>query len=251
VLNDDSFGFRDGHFGFNITGSPNQSVAVEVSTNLLPGTWAPIWTQRLNREPTYFSNPHSLPKQFYRVRKFEDLRIVSQPQSQQVDPGATVTFTVTARGEEPLLYQWQFDGAPIPGATNASYTIEAAQPEHAGSYHAVISHEFGTANSEPALLTVLVRPTIVAQPQDQTVRVGETVTFTVSVTNHAVLPVGYRWRRDFATVDNQVLYAHTSSLTITNVQPSDAGSYTVVVTNAAFYQPGYLSSPAVLNVLEQ
>jgi hypothetical protein len=49
--------------------------------------------------------------------------IVTQPQSQTVTAGASVTFTVVATGNPPLAYQWQFYNTNLPGATSSSLTL--------------------------------------------------------------------------------------------------------------------------------
>ncbi len=58
--------------------------------------------------------------------------ITSPPQSQSVQTTSNVTFTVTAVGTPPLFYQWQLNGAPLPGATDSSYTRIAVQLADAG-----------------------------------------------------------------------------------------------------------------------
>src|SRR5690348_1349111 len=45
--------------------------------------------------------------------------ITAQPQSATVQVGQSVTFTVTASGSSPLLYQWARKGAVINGATSS------------------------------------------------------------------------------------------------------------------------------------
>src|SRR5262249_55328350 len=50
--------------------------------------------------------------------------ITSQPQSQTVKPGATVSFKVTAMGTPTLFYQWYFNATnAISGATGTNYSI--------------------------------------------------------------------------------------------------------------------------------
>jgi hypothetical protein len=46
-----------------------------------------------------------------------------------------------------------------------------------------------------------------------------------------------------------VIYNNNTFLVLTNVQAAQAGSYSVVATNEAFYTPGVLSTPATLTVL--
>ncbi len=69
-------------------------------------------------------------------------------------------------------------------------------------------------------------PAITSQPQSQTVGVGSNATFTATAIGAA--PLAYQWRRGAAPISG----ATTSSYTLSNVQLSDAGNYTVVVTNA-------------------
>ena len=71
-----------------------------------------------------------------------------------VAAGAAVTFTVTADGTPPFSYQWWKDGAAIGGATDAAYTIAAAQPADAGDYHAVVGNAAGATMSDTASLLV-------------------------------------------------------------------------------------------------
>jgi hypothetical protein len=64
--------------------------------------------------------------------------ITRHPQMQAADEGANILFRVDAESEEPLAYQWQFNGAEIPGATNATLSIKRATPSHAGAYNALV-----------------------------------------------------------------------------------------------------------------
>lgn len=80
--------------------------------------------------------------------------ILAQPQSLVVAVGDPATFTVSAIGEPPLTYQWLKDGAPIPGAEQASYTIGAVAAGDAGVYTVEIFNFSGTATSQGATLTI-------------------------------------------------------------------------------------------------
>jgi hypothetical protein len=53
--------------------------------------------------------------------------IVTQPMSLTVYAGQAATFNVVARGTPPLNYQWRFNGAPLPDATNRWLPPTAAQ----------------------------------------------------------------------------------------------------------------------------
>src|SRR5439155_12082804 len=75
-------------------------------------------------------------------------------------------------------------------------------------------------------LTVLVPPSITVQPQSRTNVVGTLAAFSVPANGTA--PLSYQWQFNGANVPN----ATGTSLTLNTVQASDAGNYTVVVTNA-------------------
>jgi hypothetical protein len=83
------------------------------------------------------------------------------------------------------------------------------------------------------------QPSIVVQPASQTVVVGADVTFSVVASGNG--PFTYIWRRN----EVEIAGATESSFTITNVQPNDAGAYSVVVANAS---GAVLSDNAVLTV---
>ena len=69
-------------------------------------------------------------------------------------------------------------------------------------------------------------PVITSQPQGQTAIEGSTVTFVVLV--GGLPPLSYQWQFDSTNIAG----ATASSLTLTNVQPGQAGNYLVVVSNA-------------------
>jgi Cellulase (glycosyl hydrolase family 5)/Divergent InlB B-repeat domain/Carboxypeptidase regulatory-like domain/Immunoglobulin domain len=81
--------------------------------------------------------------------------ITTQPQSQTVTAGQSVTFSVTTTGTAPLSYQWSIGGTAISGATSASYSISNAQAANAGTYTVTVSNGIlPNATSNGAVLTV-------------------------------------------------------------------------------------------------
>jgi hypothetical protein len=85
--------------------------------------------------------------------------IIAQPQMFVADPGGTATFSVTAVGLTPFVYQWRFNNAPIPGATNGSYTLANVQFSNAGVYSVVVTNALGSVPSQDAEL--MIKPRIV------------------------------------------------------------------------------------------
>ena len=168
--------------------------------------------------------------------------ITTQPASQTVTVGSSVTFSVVASGTAPLSYQWKFNGANISGATSTSYTIASAQTNNAGSYTVTVTNVAGSVTSSAAILTVnsaAVAPTITTQPASQTVTAGSSVTFSVVAAGTA--PLKYQWKFNSASISG----ATNTSYTISSVQTNNAGSYTVTVTNVA---GSVTSSAAALTV---
>jgi parvulin-like peptidyl-prolyl isomerase len=82
-------------------------------------------------------------------------------------------------------------------------------------------------------------PTISTPPTAQTACVGGKVTFSVTAAGKA--PLSYQWRKDGTAISG----ATAATYTIGSVTAGDAGSYTVVVTNAA---GSITSAAAVLTV---
>ena len=79
--------------------------------------------------------------------------------------------------------------------------------------------------SAVAVLTVLVPPAITAQPTNLSVVEGANAGF--SVTASGTSPLSYQWQFNGAGVTG----ATGTSLTLASVQPTNGGSYAVVVTN--------------------
>jgi hypothetical protein len=151
--------------------------------------------------------------------------ITVQPQSQEVKQGSNVSFTVTATGTGPLSYQWYFAGSILAQDTNATLSLANVQGANGGSYSVVVSSPFGSAVSSNAMLTVDLLPVIVTQPTNQTVFVGFTAAFVVTVSGTP--PFTYQWQFNTTNING----ATNSTLTLTNVTFSQAGSYSVTITN--------------------
>jgi hypothetical protein len=84
--------------------------------------------------------------------------IAVQPTNQAVGLGATATFTVAAGGASPLAYQWLFNGATIPAATNSNYSVTGAQPANIGYYSVIVTNAYGSVASLVAALNVIASP---------------------------------------------------------------------------------------------
>jgi pectate lyase len=79
---------------------------------------------------------------------------VSQPASAVAIVGHSANFSAAVFGTAPIVYQWNFNDAPIPGATAATLALTNIQLAQAGVYRLMASNSVGAAASDPALLTV-------------------------------------------------------------------------------------------------
>ncbi len=227
-------------------GETNKTISVPVIGDLLPET-----------DETFFltlSNPTNIELVIHQAQGTildDDTppSITSQPQSQSVPLGSNVTFSVTAGGGRPLLYQWLTNGVDVAGATNATLTRTNVQlAEDGTSYTVLASGKPPSVLSEAAILTVFSKPIITSQPTptNQTVLAGSTVSMSVSAVG--TLPLSYSWRLNGTKVTNITLNSFTCTYTIQNVQTNQAGSYKVGITNVVG-SASALTAAAVLNVL--
>lgn len=85
-------------------------------------------------------------------------RIVSQLEDKTVEVGEKVEFTVATTGSGPLRYEWQKDGAAIPGAIEKSLVLERVKQDESGKFRVLVCNAVGSAVSTQAMLTVLSVP---------------------------------------------------------------------------------------------
>ena len=88
--------------------------------------------------------------------------ITTHPAAQTAYTSLTATFSVTATGTAPLIYQWKKNGTDISGATASTYTTPATViGDNNALYSVVVSNSAGTATSSTATLTVNQRYSLV------------------------------------------------------------------------------------------
>jgi len=80
--------------------------------------------------------------------------ITTQPVSQTVSVGSSVTFSVVATGTPTPTYQWRKDSTNIAGETAASLALSNVQTTAAGTYTVVVTNTAGSVTSSGAVLTV-------------------------------------------------------------------------------------------------
>ncbi|HTS17614.1 MAG TPA: glycosyl hydrolase family 28 protein [Verrucomicrobiae bacterium] len=169
--------------------------------------------------------------------------ITTQPQGLTVIPGQFATFSVVASGSPPLSYQWYFNtNTLLASATGASLILTNVQSDNAGIYSVIVSNAAGSITSSNAVLTVNTNsaaPVFIVQPVSVLVYAGANVSFGAAAVG--TQPISYQWTKNSTPVPGATL----TTLSLTNVQPADAGTYTLVASNSV---GSTISSNAMLTV---
>jgi cyclophilin family peptidyl-prolyl cis-trans isomerase len=109
--------------------------------------------------------------------------ILSAPQSVTVNNASAAAFTVVATNA--VSYQWQFQGTNnLPGATNATLSLDDVSSNQAGSYTVVVtsSDDNSVTSTPPAVLTVV--PGTIVQLTISTYADGSSSNFLVQLFDH-------------------------------------------------------------------
>ena len=142
--------------------------------------------------------------------------------------GDVIGVDIVPAGTDVILQLAAFDQSYLdhPGTGNYYYGISAPFTYHTGNTSNPMV--LPDVHLEFASFTIewVSKPTITTAPKSQTVDEGSSVTFSVVAAGTA--PLSYQWYKDGAEVSE----ATDSSYTISSVTSSDAGSYTVTVSNS-------------------
>ncbi|MGA2280943.1 MAG: MBG domain-containing protein, partial [Verrucomicrobiota bacterium] len=156
------------------------------------------------------------------------------PSNQTTVVGSNVVFSTVASGTGPYNYAWSKNGTAISGQTNSSLTLNNVTTNDAATYSVIVGGAIGTVTNS-ATLTVNVPVTVTAAPINQTTVVGGSAAFSVTATGTSL---SYQW------LFNSSVIGTNSSLTLSNVIVSQAGTYTVIVSGAV----GSVTNSATLTV---
>lgn len=164
-------------------------------------------------DPDPANGDPEIPKEFLSVEWPNELTIQEQPQSQSVQEGQIVNFTIDVLGipgdvnQDAWFFQWYEDGVAIFDGTGntATYTIPAASLAHNNKkYRVQIFSGTGLEiNSEEATLTVI---TDTEAPTIDRIRTSDTftsakITFSEPVVNAAVDPSNYSFSGGLTVTD--------------------------------------------------
>ena len=203
----------------------NSTHATNVFRN--PGTYYSPPTRKFSHDPRY-NNPTIAPPGMPMAQVGAPL-IYTRSQSVLEPYGSNdLVLTVTAADYGPLAYQWAVDGTNIDDATNSSLSLSNLRASESNADYTVAVTD-GIATNTTTMLHLVVMdvpPWIPQQPADQSVLVGSNAAFSVNAFGQ--LPMTWQWQFNQTNIDD----ATNSTLLLTNVTPDQAGTYSVLVTNA-------------------
>lgn len=142
--------------GGNISGATNSNLSI---TNISETDAASYFVVVSNPQGSSSSSNATLTVN-------DSLFIATQPLSQTVAVGSTVSVTFTAEvyGAPPFVFQWYFNGKavgqPTIGSNFTSFTLTSVGTNQAGNYVVEVINDSGSLTSSNAVLTVIPQPTL-------------------------------------------------------------------------------------------
>lgn len=189
---------------------------------------------------TYTSDPTYIP-----IIDFPTIT-VQPPATHTVVAGETLTLTVTATSESPIMYQW-YEGSPgyskvIEGATSATLTIPNFRKSYYSSgYFFYVTATCGgaiTRTSQTSNVTYAGPPEIATAPYISSGSPFLNLSVTLRAEYNGSKDMSVEWLKDGAAASGTVSANQSSTkgyyttLSIDAAKLSDAGRYTVRVRNA-------------------
>jgi hypothetical protein len=149
--------------------------------------------------------------------------ITIQPRTNLVNAYGSASFSSTViTGAPPLFYQWSLNNSNILNATNSLLIITNIEPSDLGTYTVVVTNRYGSTNAS-ANLTMY--------PFLATPFIGSVAYWglphTLSIEAWGSGPLTYQWFENGSAIPN----ATNQDLTLTSIQFTNAGLYSVVVSS--------------------
>ena len=153
------------------------------------------------------------------VRIGQPLTILSQPQSVTAEVGSNVKFSVTAKGTGNLSYQWYVrkpgtsEDSVWNGHNTATTSAAVNSTWNRMKVWCVVSDDSGASvKSDVAVINVRQPLTVLTQPDDTTVKPGDTVYF--RLTAQGTGKISYQWYyKKYGAEEWTVWKGHTTAVT--------------------------------------
>ena len=167
--------------------------------------------------------------------------VTTNPASQSVTAGSTVTFTAAASGNPTPTVQWQVSTnggstfTNITGATATTYSFTTTAAQTGYKYQAVFTNSQGTATTSAATLTVtaaLAAPVVTLNPTSQSVSAGSTVTFTAAASGNPAPTVQWQVSSNGGSTFTNITGATSTAYSFTTSTTQSGNEYRAVFTNS-------------------
>ncbi len=153
--------------------------------------------------------------------------ISTQPTDAAACLGATQIFSAAATGTGTISYQWYKSNTLITGNPTAitnSLTLSGLVAGSAADYYLRATGTCGSANSDTITLTLNPNTAITTQPIALSQCVGTNALFSTAATGFGTLT--FQWRKN----GSAIIGATNDTLILSNIQSTDAATYSVLVT---------------------
>jgi uncharacterized repeat protein (TIGR03803 family) len=180
--------------------------------------------------------------------------VTTNPTSQTIAAGKSVTFTAAASGSPTPTVQWQVSTnkgnafVDIAGATSTTYSFTTAAGQSGNQYRAVFTNSQGSAITSYAKLTVtaaLAAPVVTTSPTSQTIAAGHSVTFTAAASGNPAATVQWQVSTNNGNLFVDIPGATSLSYSFIATAAQNGYLYRAVFTNA---QGTAITSAAKLKV---
>jgi len=134
--------------------------------------------------------------------------------------------TLSVTDDAGFSYQWLLNDQAISGATAFGFS-----PTESGDYTVAVTDNGVTLESEAVTVTIFDLPVLNSQSSSTTACTTENIALTV---NAAGTSLTYQWRLDGTdlTDDSQISGSTTATLAVADLEASDAGNYSCLISNA-------------------
>ena len=153
-------------------------------------------------------------------------RIETAPSAQDLPEGSNLELAATARGTEPMTFQWIRDGSDLPGETNAVLRRPAVIRAEAGEYSVRVSNGWGSVSSPAVRISIYpTSPAALPGPRLHLANAGNPATLAVAFVGSP--PLRFQWYRD-----DEVLEGETNALlTLAPARTNHSGFFRLAITN--------------------
>ena len=159
--------------------------------------------------------------------------ITTDPASQTVQEGSTVTFSVGYDGSAPLTFQWYKNNTPIEGSNGTTLTLtQVSYTDNLAKIKCSVDNTAGSATSKEATLTIVqdITPPTLVSVKGSADFLGAVLTFSEAITEASG---GDKANFSIAglTIDSATVLGGGSNVVLVTSKQSEGATYTVVANN--------------------